>query len=118
MRHARKDLGSSVDVYTAALEGPVREIADALVALVREAVPDAKGELKWGMPVFSRNGAICYVRAYAGYVRFGFTEHIDALVDPEGRLEGSGAGRHVKFTRAAQIDRAQLTTWIRAVAEA
>lgn len=110
----RTDLGTPVDGYLSALSGPVREICDTLVAVVREAVPDAAGEIKWGMPVFSHHGLLCYIRARPGYVRFGFYDHTEGLDDPEHQLEG----KNVKYRSVEEIDRERLVAWIRVVAEA
>src|SRR5437867_10102079 len=55
----RSDLGASIDGYLAEQTGETRAICDALVDLVRQAVPGAEGEIKWGMPVFSANGLLC-----------------------------------------------------------
>lgn len=115
-RTRRTDLGTPVDAYLSDVKGPMREVCDALVAAVKEAVPDATGELKWGMPVYSHHGMLCYFRAYAHYVRFGFYDHADGLDDPGARLEGTGKGRNVKLYALADLDRPRLVSWIREVA--
>jgi hypothetical protein len=112
----RKDLGAKIDGYLAKLKGPVHGIAEALVALVQGAVPQATAELKWGMPVFSHRGLLCYVRAQAGYVRFGFYDHARAMEDPGGRLEGGGNGKHVKIAALQEVDRDRFASWLRTAA--
>jgi hypothetical protein len=112
----RRDLGQKIGGYVAKLKGPVRETVTALVALVEGAVPEARAEIKWGMPVFSHHGLLCYLRAQAGYVRFGFYDHAKAMDDPGGRLEGGGNGRHVKIATVGEIDHPRFASWVRAAA--
>jgi len=111
----RADKGGAIDPYLAKLKGPVREIANALVALVEKNVKGASAEIKWGMPVFSHHGLLCYLRAYPKYVRFGFYQS-EGLDDPKGLLSGSGQGGHLRLESAAQIDAKQIATWLRAAA--
>ena len=86
---------------------------EELRALVMRAAPGASESIKWGMPVFSLNGLLCYLRPTSAYVRFGFYGHAIHFDDPEGVLEGTGvAMRHVKIRSAADIRPALFTQWV------
>ena len=112
----RSDLGASIDGYLARLDGQPRAIWDALVKLITTAAPVATSELKWGMPVFSINGAmVCYFRVQKAYIRFGLAPGA-ALDDPDRVLYGSGDGKHMKLTSTKDIDPKRMTGWVKAVA--
>lgn len=48
---------ATVDEFVAALEGEAREVAEAVRALVRRAVPDATEGMEYGMPYYRLAGA-------------------------------------------------------------
>jgi hypothetical protein len=111
---ARADLGAPIDGYLARVDPALRPICDALVNLITAAVPGARSELKWGMPVFSTTGMLCYFRAQKGYVRFGFPgEGIEA---EHPSLHGEGTGKRLRLASVGDIDRARITGWLQAVA--
>lgn len=111
----RADYGAPVDAYFAKLSPEQLAIAEALRAIVREAVPTVREEIKWGMPVYSTSQLLCYFTAKPAYVRFGFYKP-DGLDDPEGLLTGSMP--HVKLRTLADIDTVRLGAWTRAAAAA
>lgn len=113
----RQDFGMPVDQFVAALDAPMRALVESLRAIIRKAAPQAVESIKWGMPVYTLAGMLCYVQACKGYVRFGFYQGIQ-LDDREKRLEGSGEGmRHVKIRSADDIRPAAFARWVkRAVA--
>jgi hypothetical protein len=113
----RPDKGSPVDMYVAKLPKAEKEICLALMALVREAVPGVHAEIKWGMPVFTHHGLLCYVRSAKAYTRFGFYDHAGVMPDPLGLLEGeSESGRHVKIKSLAEMDKKRITEWVKIAA--
>jgi hypothetical protein len=118
---ARADKGAPVAGYIAKLEGDQRAIADALVAIISKAVPNATSGLKWGMPMWEVNGQmLTYFRAQKANVRFGlaFVGGVE-LPDPDGRLEGTGAdGKHVKLASPSDVDAALFTRWLKTAAVA
>jgi hypothetical protein len=94
----RADLGADASIYYAELDPPQRAIAKKLHALVMATVPEATCAIKWGMPVFEKNGMLCYIRARREYVTLGFYFQGTQLRDPKKLLEGSGQNmRHVKI---------------------
>jgi hypothetical protein len=113
----RADFGAGIDAYVGKLSPPTRQIVEAMVGLVQRAVPAATAEIKWGMPVFSKDGLLCYLRGGASYVRFGFYDHVGEMDDPEGQLEGSSeSGGHVKLRSVDDIDEGRFTSWLQTAA--
>ena len=81
--------------------------------IILTTVPDAREELKWGQPCYSRNKLFCYLQRAKGHVTLGFQKGAQ-LDDPSGVLEGDGKQmRHMKFTPGATIDDAICTDLIR-----
>jgi|GEM_PF-1253071 len=111
----RADLGSDVEPFFASLKGPPREIAHRLRSLVKREVPGVTESIKWGMPVFERQGLLCYIRPRPRYVAFGFYKDAD-FDDPDGLLEGSGTGGHLKIVDEAALPERRLVRWIRQAA--
>ena len=65
--------------------------------------PDLKESIKWGNPVYEKNGRVCYLAATEAYVSLGFF-YGAALTDPGGRIEGTGVKmRHIKVRTLADI---------------
>lgn len=92
-------------------------IASAILALVAEAAPDAKGVIKWGQPVFELNGPMAYFRGSKSHVTFGFWRGTQ-LTDPTGLLEGEGDRmKHIKLTDAASIPRDALKQFVQQAAQ-
>lgn len=112
----RKDFGGPIESYIATLQGEQREIAERLRTIIKKAAPGAEEQLKWGMPVYSKDGLLCYFRAFSGHVSFGFYDHRDALVDPRRVLEGTGKGAHVKLRFLDDVEPARFEAWIKTVA--
>ena len=114
----RKDYGAPVDGWLAALPAEWKGVAVELLKIVRKAAPKAEEAIKWGMPVYSQNGLVCYLRDYTSYVTLGFYQAGTALPDPDGLLEGTGRDmRHVKVRSAKDIRPALFETWVRRAVE-
>lgn len=111
----RRDFGGPIESYISTLVGDQRAIAERLRAIIKKVAPGAEEQLKWGMPVYSKGGLLCYFRAFGGHVSFGFYDHRDALDDPRRVLDGAGKGAHVKLRHLDEIDQPRIETWIRAV---
>src|SRR5215510_11965004 len=109
----RADFGAPIEGYLAKHKGEMRAICDEIVALIKATVPQATSALKWGMPVFSTKGIVCYFRAETDYVRFGFAQGAE-LDDPDDKLEGEGESHHIKIRHAEDIDKKRLTDWLKA----
>jgi hypothetical protein len=116
----RADLGEKADAYFAAIPPPFRALAGRVRKIVRGAARDASEEIKWGMPVYTLHGLLCYVRFQPGYLTLGFYEQGTSLAkeDPDGLLEGTGANmRHVKIRSAQDVRPALFVRWVCAAAE-
>jgi hypothetical protein len=113
--------GSDPDAYYAALPPDLRELADRLRRMVKEAAPRASEAIKWGMPVFEYKGMLCYIAGNAGndgYVRLGFYKQGVYLSDPDGLLEGTGeAMRHVKIRSLKDIRSGLISAWVKRAVE-
>lgn len=71
--------------------------------IVRETLPEAREEIKWGRPVYSLRRIVCYLASGPDYVGLGFYRGTD-LRDPRGLLEGDGKRlRHLRVRSAAEI---------------
>lgn len=94
----------------------VRPVLQDLRELVRQAIPDAKEEIKWGRPVYSLNHIVCYLAAAGDHANLGFYRGIE-LEDPKGLLEGEGKKlRHIKVYRTEEIRRRWYGTLIKQAA--
>lgn len=107
---------ATVEDYFASLPEAQREIIGKLLPLIETEFPGA-GAVWHGHPVWSLGPApgespVCYVKAYTGYVTFGFWRGQE-ISDPSGRLE-SGARQMaaVKLRGPADIDAEVFSTWL------
>ena len=106
--------------YLAQQPDDKRALLEALRTLVIRVVPDAEVSIKWGVPFYAKDGSnVCALASFKDHVGINFFAPPDALVDPDGKLEGGGKGnRMLKVRRAADIDRASIERWLRAAVEA
>jgi hypothetical protein len=89
--------------YLQALPPDHRMIVQALRDLVRSAVPDAALSMRWNVPVFEKGGPLCYIEARPSHVNFGFFRARE-LPDPGPLRDESGRIlRHIKLTRAEDV---------------
>jgi hypothetical protein len=108
---------ATVTDYVTAQPQPHRETTTALLPIIEEVLPDA-GAIWHGHPVWSLGpvpgkSPVCFVKAYAGHVTFGFWRG-QALSDPSGRLEpGAREMASIKLRSVADVDRALLTDLLR-----
>jgi hypothetical protein len=112
-RAARK----TVDDYVSGLEGWRQEAITALRQVVREAAPEAEEAIKWGQPVYSQNGMVCYLRALNNHVNLGFARGTE-LEAPEGLLVGEGENMaHISFSSREDINPEVIAPLIRRAVE-
>jgi len=103
----------TVESWMAALDPPVREMAEALRQLVLDADPDLSESIKWGNPVYEKNGKACHLAATGAYAALRFFGGVP-LADPDRLLEGRGNKmRHVKIKRMSDIRAGQYAAWVR-----
>ncbi len=108
---------ATLDEYLAALPAAQRELTDKLLPLVEEVLPGA-GALWHGHPVWSLGpvpgkSPVCYLKAHAAYVTFGFWRGQE-ITDESGRLEpGARAMAGLKLRAPADLDPELFATWLR-----
>lgn len=115
---AKKTSEPSVAGYFAQQPADKRALLEKLRALVVKGVPDADVSIKWGVPVYQRNGKnVCALAVFKDCVAINFFASPSALVDPAKKLEGGGASqRMLKVRSANDIDAASILRWVKAAA--
>ena len=95
----------AVQAYFDGLDGPMREIAEALAHTVPERGPQLIATLAWGQPCWSGNERVVSVVAYARHCNLQLWAGARLAPYFCGRIEGSGkALRHVKIRSLSDID--------------
>ena len=103
----------SIDSWLAALDPSLRPIAEALRRLILGSDPDLSESIKWGNPVYEKQGKVCYLASTKTYVSLGFFNGA-ALTDHEGLIEGTGKKmRHVKVRSLEDIQNELFSSWVR-----
>ena len=116
---AKKTAEPSVDGYFIQQPTDKRVLLEKLRALVVKGVPDATVSIKWGVPVYQRNGRnMCALAAFKDHVALNFFVAPNVLVDPGKKLEGGKTNRMLKVRSAADIDAATISRWVKAAAAA
>jgi hypothetical protein len=109
----------SVSGYFAEQPPDKRALLEKLRALVAKGVPDATPTIKWGVPVYQRNGKnLCALAAFKDHVAINFFVAPSVLADPGKKLEGGKTNRLLKVRSAGDIDAGTITRWLKAAATA
>jgi hypothetical protein len=116
---ARADFGAPIEGFIAKQPAHLRSILEELRKLVQEVAPEAQSSLKWGMPVYTLNGAMmCALAGHKSHVNFVLSGPPGTFPDPESLLAGEGkTGRHLKLTSIDQLPRDAVRGWLRSAAE-
>ena len=118
VKPSARERGVTIEQYFATLLPAYKPIALQLDALVRATVPGVTASIKWGQPVYEKNGPMIWAKAFAKHFGFGFWRGAE-LPDPAGVLEGAGDRmRHVKLRSKDDIDEKILRALIVAAANA
>ena len=106
--------------YIAEQSPDKRALLESLRAIVVKTVPDATAELKWGVPIYHRNGKrICALASFKEHVGINFFAPPASLSDPKKKLEGAGSTqRMLKVRTAKDIDRTSIAKWLKAAVAA
>jgi hypothetical protein len=105
--------GVSVEDYVAKQGKWQRDVIARLREILREGAPGATEEIKRGHPVYDWNDPFAHIAAFPDAVNLGFWRGA-AMTDPKGLLSGaSDRMKHVKITRAAQVQRAAFVALVR-----
>jgi len=114
---ARGDYLATVDIFFDSLNEPLATLARELRGIIFAAVPEVSESIKWGMPVYEKDGLICAIRPGNKYVALQFYASGTSLRDPQGLLEGTGKKmRHVKIWAKNDIRKRLFTSWLRQAA--
>ena len=108
------DKGQGVEKVLQSCSPQVRELAEALRTLIRQAAPEApeRGYTGWGAIGYDKSGTACAIHPQRSWVNLAFSHGVE-LPDPEGLLEGTGKSmRHIKVRRLADIRPAAFTPLI------
>lgn len=112
----RSDYGALAEQYFARQQPDKRALLEKLHALVMKAVPAATVAIKWGVPVYEKDGkAVCALASFKEHVGLNFFAPVTAFVDPQGKLEGGGKmSRMLKVRSSGDIDSASIQRWLKA----
>ena len=111
---------AAVESYFAQQPPEKRVLLTKLRALVEKGAPDAVPSIKWGVPIYMRNGRnICALATFKDHIGLNFFAPPSALADPQRTLEGGGkTSRMLKVRSAADIDALTITRWLKAAVAA
>ena len=115
----RADYGAPIDGFFAKQPSHLREILEALRALVEEVAPDATAAIKWGMPFYTVGGGMmCALGGHKSHVNLVLAGTPGSFADPDGRLEGEGkTGRHLTLRSLGELPREAVRSWLRTAAQ-
>lgn len=116
MSAKKKSSATEVQAFVRQSAAPIRPLLRELRKLVRDTLPDAREEIKWGRPAYSLRRIVCYLAAAENHASLGFYRGVE-LDDPKGLLEGTGKKlRHVKIAKASDIRKRALTALLKRAA--
>jgi hypothetical protein len=106
-------MSNAVDDYINKQVSPQKEILRELRALILKTFPDAREEMKWGVPAFA-DGKF-YIVALKNHVNLGFstaglTKEEIALFDGGGKTT-----KHIQIAAADDIDEERITNLLELV---
>ena len=105
-----------VDTYIKNAAPFARPILSHLRTVVHAACPEVEEAIKWGMPMFTYHGILCFMAAFKQHAGFGFWKGSKVI---EGRDDQSGSamGQFGRLTEVGQLpSRRVLTAYVRKAA--
>ncbi len=105
----------TIDDYIAALPPALAEVTGATRSIIDRHLEGATSAILWGHPTWSvENDPVCYLRATAGAVLFGFW-NAGSLGDTSGRIRAHGSIMgHAVVAGPADVDEDLFAGWLRA----
>ena len=100
-----------VGAYIAKSAPFARPILRHLRTLIHRGCPEAREEIKWGMPTFMHHGILCGLRGFKAHVAFWFRRQAMAqMLGPDGARAGEAMGQLGRITSLDDLpgDRAML----------
>ena len=106
-------INNPVEAYIAKQSSPQKEICQKLRQLIFKTFPDAKEEMKWGVPAFSDGNY--YIVALKDHVNLGFT--LKGLTKADEKLfDGGGKTmKHVEVTALDSIDENRIVKLLKLI---
>ena len=106
-------MSNKVDEYINKQKSPQKEICQHLKALIFKTLPDAKEEMKWGVPAFA--GGNYYIVALKDHVNLGFST--EGLTEEEKSLfDGGGkTTKHIQVDAIDNIDEEKIVKLLKLV---
>lgn len=103
----------AVDAFVAARVLPAyHDLVARLRAVMRDAVPDAREEMRYGLPMWRVRGHLAYLSPSQRGITFGFP-YGAAFADPHDALRGKAKhARHLVYRRVEDVDLDVLRAWI------
>ena len=96
-------VAATVEAYVSQHRGWQRDVLTTLRSMIKQAAPDIEETIMWSQPVFLSNGPVCFIKAYAESVHFGFWRGTE-LDDKDGLLTGDLTKmRHIAIKSAKEI---------------
>jgi hypothetical protein len=114
---AKADGNAPVQAYIAAMPGWKRDIGKRLDALVVRHVPNVKKAVKWNSPFYGIEGQGWFLsfHTFTHYVKVTFFNGASLRPLPPGTSKHKDV-RYLDVREDAEIDEAQLTSWIKQAA--
>jgi hypothetical protein len=115
----RADFGTPIEAFLEKQPVALRAILDELLALIKEAAPDAQSSTKWGNAFFTVDGAMMgALTAHKSHVNLVLSGPPEAFSDPAHPPTGTSEnGRHLKVTDMTEIPRDEVLDWVRTAAD-
>jgi hypothetical protein len=99
-------MSKTIDDYINQQASPQKEICQRLRRLILKTIPDAKEEMKWGVPVFAEGKF--YIGSLKDHVNLGFSI-IGFAREEIALFEGGGKTmRHIKVDKPENIDEKRI----------
>lgn len=76
------DVKKQVDEFIDSVVPWQREILLILRKVIHEAEPEIKEDIKWGVPVFSKNGLVCAISSFKNHAKINFFNGAN-VADPD-----------------------------------
>lgn len=107
-------MNNQISEYVENSSPEFKKIMVTIRQLIHENIPNVIEEFKWNRPIFKTEKDFAYLKVNKNDVTLGFTHNINALVDPQNLLQGTGKTmRHIKIKKHSDIDSNQLIEWLK-----
>lgn len=104
-----------VSEYIADTNEEQNVILEAIRLLIHQNVENVTEEIKWRMPVFSKEKNFAYIRTAKKHITLGFY-NTDKIIDPDNLLEGDGKTlKHIKIRTLEEINHKIISEWLKQI---